>query len=141
MVNLRHWEELPPLYKAALEAACAEGYCHLAARYDALNPPALRRLIANGAQLRPFPREVMSAFYRAAQELWEEIGARNPRFRSILEHFERYKADQQPWFRVAEDSFAVSMAQPHTSLRRADAARAGGLARPPGLGARPVPDL
>src|SRR5215204_4421773 len=44
MVNLRHWEALPPLYKAALEAACAEGYCHLAARYDALNPPALRRL-------------------------------------------------------------------------------------------------
>jgi Putative cyclase len=46
----------------------------------------------------------------SAQDLWEEIGARNPRFRSILEHFERYKADQQPWFRVSEDNFAISMA-------------------------------
>ncbi len=26
------------------------------AKYDAVNPPALRRLLANGVQLRPFPR-------------------------------------------------------------------------------------
>ena len=111
MVNLRHWEALPPQYKAALEATCGEGYAHLAARYDALNPAALRRLIAGGAQLRPFPREVMAAFWRAANELWAEIGARNPRFKQILEHFEAYRGDQQAWFRVAEDSFAIAMAQ------------------------------
>jgi len=110
MVNIRAWDSLPPLYKHALHAACAEGYCNLSARYDALNPQALRRLLAGGAQLRPFPREVMAAFYRAAQELWAEVGERNPRFKQILDHFERFRADQATWFRVAEDSFANSMA-------------------------------
>ena len=39
------------------------------AKYDVLNPPALRKLVAGGTQLRPYPREVMAALYRAAQEL------------------------------------------------------------------------
>ena len=68
MVNRRPGTRCRRLQGSA-GSACAEA-CHLtAASYDALNPPALRRLIANGAQLRPFPREVMAAFYRAAQEL------------------------------------------------------------------------
>ena len=33
--------------------------------YDVLNPPALRRLVASGAQLRPYPREVIAALYGA----------------------------------------------------------------------------
>jgi TRAP-type mannitol/chloroaromatic compound transport system substrate-binding protein len=111
IINLRHWEQLPPQYKAALEAACAEGYCHLGGRYDALNPPAMKRLLVQGTQLRVFPREVMSAFYRAANELYAEIGSSNPRFRQIYEHFDRFRADEQAWFRVAEDSFGIAMAQ------------------------------
>ena len=42
------------------------------AKYDALNPAALRRLVASGVQLRPFPREIMEACYRAANEVFEE---------------------------------------------------------------------
>ena len=48
---------------------------------------------------------------RDGVQLWAEIGARNPRFKQILEHFEAYRGDQQAWFRVAEDSFAIAMAQ------------------------------
>ena len=111
VVNLRLWEGLPAQYRAALEAACAEGFCHQGGRYDALNPPAMRRLLAQGTQLRQFPREVMGAFHRAATQLYAEIGAANPRFRRIFEHFDRFRADEQAWFRVAEDSFGNAMAQ------------------------------
>jgi TRAP-type mannitol/chloroaromatic compound transport system substrate-binding protein len=53
----------------------------------------------------------VSVFWRAANGWGVEVGARNPRFKQILEHFEAYRGDQQAWFRVAEDSFAIAMAQ------------------------------
>ena len=104
MVNLRAWEQLPGAYKAVLEAACTEGWHWMMARYDALNPPALRRLVGSGTQLRAFPRDVMQASYKACQEVYAELGAANPRFRAIHEGWDKWRQDQQSWFRVAEDS-------------------------------------
>ncbi len=110
MVNLRAWEQLPAAYKAALETACADGWAWMPGRYDALNPPAMRRLIAAGTQLRAFPRDVMQACYNAAQELYAEIGSQNARFKQIHEQWDRFRVDSQTWFRVAEDSLANFMA-------------------------------
>ena len=110
MINARAYEALPAQYKAVLEAACAESWHWMSARYDVLNPPAMRRLIAGGAQLRAFPRDVMSASYRATQELYAEIGAQNPRFRRIHEQWDRFRVEQTQWARVAEDSLANFLA-------------------------------
>src|SRR5947208_7385996 len=63
-VNTAAWEKLPKDYQAALEAACYEANVDMVAKYDAVNPPALRRLVAAGVQLRPFPREIMEASYK-----------------------------------------------------------------------------
>src|SRR5579859_3966930 len=54
LINLAKWNELPKNYQALLEAVA--GYCNVEeqARYDARNPQALKRLVANGVQLRPF---------------------------------------------------------------------------------------
>ena len=89
-----------------LGIASAEAFHATAAKYDVLNPPALRRLVAGGTQLRPYPREVMTALYKSAQELYAEIGEQNPRFRKIHEHWDRFRVEQVQWFRVAEDSLA-----------------------------------
>ncbi len=56
LVNQKKWAELPKHYQAALDAACGEANQWMLAKYDAQNPPALRRLVASGTQLRPFPR-------------------------------------------------------------------------------------
>jgi TRAP-type mannitol/chloroaromatic compound transport system substrate-binding protein len=48
----------------------------------------------------------MQGLYRAAQELYAEIGAQNARFRQIHEHWDRFRVEQVQWFRVAEDSLA-----------------------------------
>ena len=69
LVNKQQWEQLPKQYKAVLEAACFEANLTMNAKYDAENPAALKRLVGGGAQLRPFPREVMEACYKAATEL------------------------------------------------------------------------
>ncbi len=106
MVNLKAWEALPKGYQAMLETASAEAFHATAAKYDVLNPPALRRLVAGGTLLRPYPREVMAALYKSAQDLYAEIGEQNPRFRKIHEHWDRFRVEQVQWFRVAEDSLA-----------------------------------
>jgi TRAP-type mannitol/chloroaromatic compound transport system substrate-binding protein len=82
----------------------------MAARYDVLNPAAMRRLIAAGTQLRAFPRDVLQASYRASQELFAELGAQNPRFKRLHEHWDRFRTEQVQWARVAEDSLANFMA-------------------------------
>ncbi len=106
MVNARLWDGLPQHYKDAMEAAGAECWHWVMARFDTLNPPAMRRLIANGAQLRPYSRAIMDAAYKATQELYAEIGDQNPRFKRVWEHWDKHRVEQTQWFRVAEDSMA-----------------------------------
>jgi TRAP-type mannitol/chloroaromatic compound transport system substrate-binding protein len=110
MVNLRAWEALPKTYQAMVEIACIEAWHATAAKYDVLNPPALRRLVGGGTQLRPYPREVLQALYRAAQELYGELGEQNARFKRIHTHWEAFRIEQSQWFRIAEDSMTNFLA-------------------------------
>src|SRR5260221_7104453 len=65
-VNADQWAALPKSYQAILAAAAAEANLIMPARYDAMNPPALKRLVGSGTQLKPFSREIMTACYEAA---------------------------------------------------------------------------
>jgi TRAP-type mannitol/chloroaromatic compound transport system substrate-binding protein len=104
-VNIGQWQSLPKEYQAALEAACAEASSWMTAKYDADNPAALRRLVANGTQLHPFPREVMAAAYKAAFELYDELSASNPKWKKIYEPWKKFRDEEYLWFRVAENTF------------------------------------
>src|SRR4051812_44282769 len=104
-VNRDQWAQLPSAYKAVFETACAETNNWMQAKYDAENPTALRRLVANGAQLRPFPRDVMQAAYKAAFEVYDDIAAKNPRFKKVYDAWRAFREDQYLWFRVAENTF------------------------------------
>src|SRR4029453_1473655 len=80
-VNLKAWSELPKETQAILEAACAEANTDMMAKYDALNPPALRRLVAAGVQLRPYPREIMQACHKAGVGGYAEFAPTNRKFK------------------------------------------------------------
>ncbi len=101
-VNSDEWEKLPKAYQAALELACAEGNGAMLARYDAENAKALKRLIAKGALLRVFPREMLELAHKMAFELYDEIAAKNPAFKTVYESWRSFLDDVQPWYRVAE---------------------------------------
>ena len=105
IINQRQWETLPAAYKAALEVACAEGELDMVARYDHANPQALRRLVANGAQLRAWPRDIVQAAWRHTHEFFDETGSRNPRFKRIWEAYRPYRDEQFQWFRVCENAY------------------------------------
>ena len=104
MVNDKAWEALPPAYKAAFEAACSEQTMKMLALYDNRNPEAMKRLIAGGAKVAYFPRDVMDAAYKASQELWTELSAKNPDFAALYPGWKQYQKDQVGWFRVAESA-------------------------------------
>jgi TRAP-type mannitol/chloroaromatic compound transport system substrate-binding protein len=111
LVNMEQWHKLPKVYQAILESACAEAYSWMLAKYDADNPAALRRLIANGTQLRPFSRAILDACYKAAYQLYDETAAKNAKFKKVYEPWRKFREDERQWFRVEEqqyDNFVLS---------------------------------
>ena len=120
-VNIKQWDVLPKAYQEALEVACAEANVRMVARYDARNTEALRRLVGAGTQLRAFPRPVMEACLKAANELYDEISEKSPEFRKIYVAWKKFRDDQFLWFRVAEntyDNFVYSSGRPTAAARK-----------------------
>ena len=105
MVNQKKWAELPKHYQSALEGACYEANVTMLAKYDTRNPEALRRLVAAGTQLRVFPRPVLEASLKAANELYDEIAAKSPHWKRIYEGWRRFRSEEFLWFRVGENVY------------------------------------
>jgi TRAP-type mannitol/chloroaromatic compound transport system substrate-binding protein len=105
LVNEKKWNELPKHYQAALAAACGEATTWMLAKYDAQNPAALRRLVAGGSQLRPFPRAVLEAAEKAAYEVYDEMSAKSPHFKRIYPEWKKFRDEEFLWFRVAEMTY------------------------------------
>ena len=82
----------------------------MTAKYEAKNPAALRRLVAAGAQLRPFSQEIMDAGFKASNELYDELSAKNPEWKKVYEPYRAFRNEEYIWFQVAEytyDNFMI----------------------------------
>ena len=104
-VSREKLEALPKAYQSALRAAAAVANASVLTKYDAANPGALKRLALAGAQLRLFPQEVMEACFKAANDLYVELGEQDPRFKKIADSYLAFRSDQYLWWQVAEYSF------------------------------------
>jgi TRAP-type mannitol/chloroaromatic compound transport system substrate-binding protein len=109
-VNKKAWDGLSKEYQAMLTAAAYESNAWMMASYDAQNAVALRRLIAGGAQLRVYPKDVMDAAYAAANKLYAETNAKNPQFKKVFDSYMATRNDTIPWLRVTENTFDDFMA-------------------------------
>jgi TRAP-type mannitol/chloroaromatic compound transport system substrate-binding protein len=108
-VNAQAWSELPASYKAAVSAAAAEAGDWTTGRYDAQNPGAIRRLIGQGAQLRPFSTEIMDACLAISNTLMAEISASNADFKKIYDQYTSFKNDQYLWHQIGEYGYDTYM--------------------------------
>ena len=79
------------------------------ARYDIVNPAALKRLVAAGTQLRPFPESVLDACFKAANEVYADITGKNEDFKKTYESMKALRADQYLWFQLSENTFDTYM--------------------------------
>jgi TRAP-type mannitol/chloroaromatic compound transport system substrate-binding protein len=109
IANIDKWNQLPKSYQAIVQSACADAGNWMIGKYDAQNPAALRRLVANGVQLKPFPQSVMDTCYKAANELYAELATKNPNFKKMLESFAAFRGEEYLWFQVAEYAFDTYM--------------------------------
>ncbi|MEE8467985.1 MAG: ABC transporter substrate-binding protein, partial [Planctomycetota bacterium] len=106
LVNLEAWEELPATYREIFEAAAAQAASAMQTRYDAKNPPALKRLLAAGVILRPFSDDILRASREASEQLLADEAARDPRYARILEHWDKFRRVSVEWSRTAELTYA-----------------------------------
>jgi TRAP-type mannitol/chloroaromatic compound transport system substrate-binding protein len=104
-INIKAYEALSAEYKAMIEAATAYAHIMMQTTYDAKNPIALKQLVAAGAKLHRFPKDVMEAAFKEANALYAELSAKNPRWKKVYEDYIKFRADQNMWFRFAEASF------------------------------------
>ena len=112
IMNLAKWNELPKSYQNAILTASGDAWGWVIGRYDNLNPPALKRLLAGGAQLRAFPQDVMEACYKSANDVYAELSKTNPMFKKMLDSLVPFRSDSYLWTQVAEmgfDNFMVRM--------------------------------
>jgi len=91
----------------------------MVAKYDALNPAALKRLLALGVNLAPFPNDVMAASYKASEETYEEVASKNAKFRKVYEPWKKFRAEQIEWFSIAEGRFDNFMTATQRTAQRA----------------------
>ena len=74
----------------------------MVAKYDAWNPPALKRMLSQGVQLKSFSEEILDACLKAADETYAEMGATNADFKKIWEHMKAFRAEQFLWMQLTE---------------------------------------
>lgn len=104
-VNAKAFAALSPEYKAIVETAAAYAHTDTQAKYDIRNPAALKRLVAGGARLFPFPKDVLAAAFKETLSLCSDISARNPAWKKVYEDMASVRRDTSLWFRFAESGF------------------------------------
>ncbi len=114
MINLDKWNALPKNYKAILEAAAGYVNVNQLAKYDARNPQALKRLVAGGAQLRPFSQEILEACLKASNQVNAEESAKNPSYKKVLADLKPFINDENLWWQVAEYTYESFMIRSRT---------------------------
>ncbi len=109
VINQEQWNKLPKHYQALVYHACEAANNWMLAKYDAVNPGGLRRLVGQGAQLRAFPQPIMEASLKAAEEYYAETSAKSELFKKGYDSMVAFRGENLLWWQVAELSYDAFM--------------------------------
>ena len=101
-VNNKKYAALSEENKAILNAAMAVAATDMTAKYDAYNPVALKKLVAEKTKLTAFPKAVIDAGFKACMEVYAEHNAKSPEFKKIYDDMRAFQRDQILWGRFSE---------------------------------------
>lgn len=104
-INTKAYEALSSEYKAMIEAASMVAHVDMQAKYDARNPLALKQLAAAKVNFVPMPKDIMEAAYKASQDMYAELNAKNPAWKKVFEDYSKFLKDENLWFRFTEARF------------------------------------
>jgi len=105
-VNRDAWDKLPLEYREIFTTAARQAEGTMQARYDAKNPAALARLVADGVSLLPFSKEIMDAARETAFDIMEEEAAKSASYRKIFDLWKKARTEAFEWFGTAELAYA-----------------------------------
>ncbi|SCY73424.1 Tat (twin-arginine translocation) pathway signal sequence [Paracoccus tibetensis] len=108
-VNKGQWDSLPENYKSLFRTAAQAVDQNMLAKYDHLNPTALKSLVGQGAQLRSFSEEILTAAFTAAQEVYAELSNENEDFKTQYEAMLAFRDDWFLYQQTAEYTFDTFM--------------------------------
>ena len=111
MINLDKWNALPEAYQAAIKSASEAANCDMMASYDWKNPPALKRLVGQGAKLRPFSTEILTAAFEASNKIYADISKTNASFKEIRDSQVDFMRESFLWLQLAEYNYDTFMMQ------------------------------
>jgi TRAP-type mannitol/chloroaromatic compound transport system substrate-binding protein len=104
-INTKAYAALSPEYQAMVDVPTAYAARDMTAKYDVFNPIALKKLVADGTQLKPFPKAIMDAGFKASMEVFAEHEAKSPEFKKIHQDMRAFQRDQLLWLRFSELRF------------------------------------
>jgi len=110
-INQKALDGLSAENKAIIEAASAYAASDMLAKYDALNPTALKQLVAAKTKVLKFSDAVMDASFKASMEVFADNDAKSPEWKKIYADLRNFQRDQVLWFRFAEAGFDQFMAK------------------------------
>jgi TRAP-type mannitol/chloroaromatic compound transport system substrate-binding protein len=108
-INKAKWAELPPSYQSMLRAACAYALMEMLASYDARNAKAIARVVAQGAVLTVLSPEILRALRTALEQVLDEEAAKSAQFKTVLENWRAFRAEQHRWFSIADARTEMSV--------------------------------
>ncbi len=104
-INKAAFNGLSKENQAIVEAAASYAHTEMQARYDARNPAALKRLVAAGAKVLPFPKAVMDLAFKESMALYAELNDTNPQWKKIYGDYAAFRKDANLWARFTEATF------------------------------------
>ncbi|MDB5883820.1 MAG: transporter substrate-binding protein [Ramlibacter sp.] len=104
-INQKAYDALSAENKAIIESAASHAHIVMQARYDAVNPAALKTLVGSGTKLHAFPTDLMNVAFKESMAVYDDLNAKNPDWKKIYADYSTFRADQNLWFRFTEMGF------------------------------------
>ena len=109
-IGAKAYAALSPENQAIVDAASAVAARDMTAKYDAVNPIALKKLVGAKTQLKAFPNSIMDAGFKASMEVFAEHEAKSAEFKKIHQDMRAFQRDQLLWARFSEFRYDSYMA-------------------------------
>ena len=109
MFGKAQFDALTPTYQSLLRTAARAADAVMLQKYDFKNPTAIKSLVGQGVQLRPFSPEILQASFAAANEVYAETEATNEPFKKIWTSIKAFRNDYYQWTQVAEYNYDTFM--------------------------------
>lgn len=106
MVNINAYEKLTPDLKAILDTAIARANSLMLSQFEARNNDALSELVTkHKVQLRKFPDDVLKQLKVYANQVLEEMAAKDPMSKKVYESFKSFRSKIYEWNKTSEEPY------------------------------------